>query len=158
MYTATQQKVAAYLSWATLISATCLLGWVVWSLLWPVEPLTVEPGSFEVLNAHKTVARGEILIVRVSYCKSSDIIAQMVSSIEQDSSLWLLSADHPGFTVGCHRNSAIGLVTIPSTLPLESTTAAGSGKAVLRVRLDYTVNVLREIVYSFVTDEFTITP
>lgn len=150
-------KKVVYTCWAVLAAASMLLVWIFWCLWWPFEPLTVEPGSWTVVNQNKAVERGGTLMVRMNYCKSENLTAQMVSSIEQGSSLWLLSPQQPAFTLGCH-NQQVGIAVIPIALPIEATTALGDGKSILRVRLNYRVNPLREVTYSFVTEPFTINP
>lgn len=152
-----QQRVIVYLSWTTLAAALALLGWVFWSLWWPFNPLTTNPGSYEVVNPGKTVARGETLLVRVDYCKHTSDTAQLDTIIEQEGRLLLLAPQYPAATTGCH-DVVVGIATIPPNLALESTSAAGSGRAKLRVSYRFRINTLREVSYSYVTDEFVITP
>ena len=144
-------------SWVVLGCAGLLLSWVFWCLWWPFEPITVHQDSWTIMNTDKTVRRGETLVVRMNYCKHANITAQMVASIEQGPSLWLLGPQQPAFTLGCHEQN-VGIVQIPAALPMLATNVEGHGKAVLRVRLNYAINPLRTATYAFVTDEFTIVP
>jgi len=146
-----------YMCWAVLMTAGILLGWVFWSVWWPFEPLALDEESGSIANHNKMVDRGGTLMVRMKYCKHTNLTAQMVSSIEQGASLWLLSSQLPAFTLGCHDQN-VGLAIIPVALPIEATTAEGNGMSVLRVRLNYRINPLREVTYSFVTEPFTINP
>lgn len=150
------QKVL-YVCWSVLFTAVLLLAWVFWSVWWPFEPITLDAESGSIANQDKTVERGGTLMVRMKYCKEGNLTAQMVSSIEQGASLWLLSAQQPVFTQGCHDQN-VGLATIPVALPIEATSAVGTGKSILRVRLTYRINPLRDVTYSFVTEPFTIRP
>lgn len=147
-----------YISWVTIGLAVCLLGWTGWSFLWPFTPLHVaSKAHFTVANPNKTVSRGEALKVVFDYCQETTERVQLDSDIEQDSRVMLLSTQYPTIKSGCHKVN-VPIVVIPKNLALESTTAAGDGKAIVRATYRYKINALRDVTYTFVTDEFTINP
>lgn len=145
------------LGWSVLALAAMLVGWVVWSYTYPFDIFTAKPGSWVVQNAHKHVARGEPLVVSLDYCVTEKLSPQMDMLIEQDKRLMLLETTTPAATIGCHK-VVLPITTIPRVLALESTTAAGDGKATLQVTLRYRINALRTVQYSFQTDTFIIDP
>lgn len=146
---------AAFLSYIVLGSAAVLLFWVIWSLMWPFDPLWVSNDGFVPVKSH--FKRGERLMVRVKYCHRWNVQAQMDTSIEQDNRLLFMLPQWPTPKVGCH-TIVFPLLTIPRTLALESTTAAGNGEARARVAFKFQANPLRTVDYQYTTPIFYIDP
>lgn len=152
-----RQKALLSFVWTILFTAAGLLAWILWSLLWPFDPVEVNEGSYVVMNEGKRVARGETLLVYVDYCKKLNVRAQLDTMIEQDGRLMLLMPQYSERPFGCHKLT-IAIATIPANSQIETTTASGSGRARLRLNYRYRINQIREVEQSFVTDEFIITP
>lgn len=139
------------IGWALALSV-----WSVWSLSWPFDPLQVGTQNLQIVTPF--VARGEQLFVRLDYCKRAAISVRVDTMIEHESgALYVLKPQYPPVTTGC-RNIIAPLVTLPRTLPLESTNANGSGSARVVVTYVYRINALRTITYTYPTGWFTITP
>src|SRR6185312_7245663 len=120
---------------------------------------TMNPGSWTVQNPDKRVKRGDRLMVFIDFCVHRHESPQVDTLIEQaDRHLWLLDTQYPPApSLGCHQRT-IPLITVPRSLPIEATSSAGSGTAMVHVTFRYHVNALREIQYSFTTEQFIIDP
>jgi hypothetical protein len=125
--------------------------------LYPFKVLTTGPDSFTIQNPGKRVARGESLLVYADYCASEHQSPRVETLIEQDGRVMMLDPKYPAATFGCHK-ATVPLITIPRVMALESTSAAGTGKARLQIVIRYRINALREVQYNFTTDEFIIDP
>ena len=141
----------------TLASFTTFTVWILWSLLYPYALLQTKPGSWTVKNPGKLVPRGTQVLLAVDYCASFATPPVLLPRLEQEGRLIPLSPrEFPGPAEGCHLlNIPIG---VPRALPLESTSAGGSGQARLYITVQYKPNPLRDLYFDFVTDVFTITP
>lgn len=124
-----RQSKSLLLGFATFVLAavSLLILWTVWSLSYPQQVLTATPDSWTVQNPGKRVARGEPLFVYVDYCLSIEQAPRLDMLFEQDSQFIPLDALFPPATVGCHKVTS-PIITIPKSLPDESTTARGDGK------------------------------
>jgi hypothetical protein len=115
-------------------------------LVWPYKPLTVH--STEILNPGSTVKQGETLVLRVDYTKPKDIEGVGVR--------WFIDgiayATPP--TVGRvppgEGASIIRDVAVPLSLP--------PGVYRLKNVVEFQVNVLRKVTYTYSTATFTVTP
>jgi hypothetical protein len=139
-----------------LAAFASLIVWTVWSISWPYEFITMKPGSWVVENPGKRVSRGGILLLHVDYCADFENPPLMASEIEQDSRVMLLKTIPFPAPTGCH--SLKLPVSIPDVMALESTTAKGTGHAILRVHLMYRVNAVRDVTHVYVSDDFVIDP
>lgn len=145
-------------TWVTLVAMALLILWAIWSFTFPFQVLDMKPGSWEVKNPGKRVARGEKLQVYLDYCvlKRHDSI-RLESKIEQDGRFIFLDPQFHVAPLGC-RTVTAPLITIPRVISIENTTARGAGTARLLVTARYRINALREVSYSFTTDQFLIDP
>lgn len=142
---------------SVLAAFSALIFWTVWSLLYPYDILTVNPGSWAVQNVDKRIPRGEKVWIYIDYCAKEHKSPRMDIAIEQDSRLMYLTPQYPAATMGCHK-TVLPLATIPRVLAIESTTAKGDGKARLFISLKYPVNAIRDVEYNYYTDQFVIDP
>jgi hypothetical protein len=144
------------LSTMTLALASVLILWALYALFWPFEPLRVSEGNLALVNAR--VPRGETLYAWMSYCKPKPYQARVETMIEHaEGSLYLLRTQYPPPTSGCNKVK-VPLARIPANLPIESTTAVGSGHARIVVSYHFELNALRTMSYTYRTAWFTIEP
>lgn len=135
--------------------AACLLAWVVWSYVYPFDPLTVNPGSWQTTKT--VVRRGDWLNVRLDYCQHNALVPRLDFTIEQDDRLMLMAPAYGTNQTGCKKEES-PILQIPYNLALESTTGAGSGTARILVTVTFRINSLREVQYHYKTNTFVIEP
>lgn len=134
-------KVSNYLVMGVLI----MFGIFLWQLLRPIHVIDMEQ-PYPVIN--KQVRRGEILEYRTNYTKHIDVAGTVYKIVVcEDGSAITLPSRVSSIPVGEHK--LISRTTkIPNDAPI--------GMCVLYVDVEYPVNKLRNVHYSFTTERFEI--
>lgn len=135
--------VVTWLAWLTLIAAGILLIIGAYWYLYPYKPVTVHYAK--VLESSKTVRQGGTLLVKLRYTKPDNIAGIGTRSFVDG----IIYATPP--TAG---NLPAGTFTIIRAIPVPKELPPGTYH--VHTNLQFEVNPIRTVNYSYDTDEFEV--
>lgn len=141
------KDLATKTSIAILLFAAGFVFWVLWSVLWPFDPLTMNPGSW--ITTKQQYRRGEWVEARLDYCQHRTGTPRLDFTIEQAGRLIPLVPAYGNDHAMCQKLDAPIL-----RLPYNALDTDGPVK--ILVTITFQINSLREVVYRFETNEFTV--
>lgn len=143
-------RLVASISLSVLAMAAGLMVWATWSLTWPFDPLKMKPGSWT--TTQKTYKPGDVVVALLDYCQVRRGTPRLDFTLEQDGRLMTLLPAYGNDMVMCERREA-PITQLPYNTGLDPRSPAK-----IIVKITFRINVLREVVYHFETNEFKVEP
>lgn len=136
-------KLLYWFSVHTIILSFFMLLYIGYLLLYPFEPVVLHTNPFKIEK--KEYKAGEYLTYTISYTKKM-AVAPKIKFFLVDGVIFPLSEKGVSRPVGTRTNTQ--LLKLPDSMP--------SGKYLLQIDLEYQVNPLRTIYYSWQSEQFEI--
>jgi len=121
--------------------------WVLWSILWPFDPLTMYPGSWA--TTKREYHRGEWVEARLDYCQHSKGTPRLDFTMEQNGRLFPLVPTYGNDRAICEKKDA-PILQLPYNGVLDKSPVK------ILVVITFRTNFFREIQYRFETNQFTV--
>lgn len=136
------------ISLGILALALSFVLWVLWSLLWPFDPLKMHEGSWT--TTKKEYHHGEWVDVRLDYCQTMKGTPRLDFTIEQAGRLIPLVPAYGNDRAMCEKKEA-PILQLPANAILDKSPVK------INIKITFQINTLREVVYQFQTNEFIVT-
>lgn len=134
------------ISLVILLFACGFVLWVMWSVAWPFNPLTMKSGSWT--TTKQQYRRGEWVEARLDYCQTSPGTPRLDFTLEQTGRLMPLLPTYGNDRVMCEKREA-PILQLPYNV-------LDTGPAKIIVTVTFPINPLREVQYHFETNNFDI--
>lgn len=137
-----------HFSIACLVTAYIVIGYIAFSLFWPVKTLTIT--NYEDNNPIKvattTVERGQKLEYGLSYCKYTNLVSTVRRTLIDGQTI-TLTPTQGAFPLGC-RTQLVTTTVIPDTI--------NPGRYYLDVIVEYQINPFRTEYIHYKTEYFDV--
>ncbi len=142
-YGTSRNKKMITLEWATFVSALLFMSMVAFYLFYPFQPVQLLTDPIPVVN--KQVKAGETVTLKINFDKRMNINPQITYYLVDGFVLELSQASV---------SRAIGQNAVTREILIPQTSTKGMRK--IRIELDYKINILRTVHYSWDSEEFEV--
>jgi hypothetical protein len=142
-----KNKIGYLLSIMVLLTALVLIGYFIYSIVYPFRTVEYSNVPFKILNANKQVRIGEEILFEVDYCRYTETPTEVSRSLVDDV-IYLLPSIIVNNPLGCYKSTTS--VLVPK--------AVAPGTYVVLSTLSWRINAFRSITQQTTTEKFVVVP